>query len=523
MPTMPMRVRSRRASVLEFVVKAAITLGLLGFLLVKVDLKATVHQVTSIGLGAFALSTAIILALSLLGSIRWKVIFNVMNSPLSLWQCWRLVIIGMFFNQTLPSSIGGDAVRIWLCTQRGKTLRVGFVSVALDRLFALVAVGACVGVALPSLSAGPAALLAIFVSVMAVLGSIGLFGFDAAARWLSPLASRLVGKRFGAIAVRPVDILRDLSRVFALILRRSAAGTEVLGVSVVNQLSLGLVVYVIARALGTDLSLVNALQIFPLAMLLSMVPISLGGWGVREASMVWLFGAVGIHPQEALSISVLFGLATIAAGLPGGLLWLLDRRSDVTSGSLPAVSLGAAAGVPSDPKLVSHSTSKLSPWVTIIERQVDFGDGRVETYHAIDQSDYVAILAVTPDKRIPIVRQYRPALDRFTWELPAGMLEVGEAPETTCIRELLEETGLVGARVHPLGVLVTDSARLCNHIHSFLVETEPTPQSTTELEVRYVTLDELQTLILAGQFDLQYHVGTLGLAFLRPELMQLLK
>jgi hypothetical protein len=77
--------------------------------------------------------------------------------------------------------------------------------------------------------------------------------------------------------------------------------------------------------------------------------------------------------------------------------------------------------------------------------------------------------------------------------------------------------------VHPLGELAADSARLCNNVHSFLVEAEPTPRSIAELEVRYVTLDELQALILAGQFDLQNHVGALGLAFLRPELMRLLK
>lgn len=252
--TTPMRVPARRSGGLEFVIKAAITFGLLGFLLAKVDLKATALQVTSIGPGAFALGTAIVLVLSLLVSIRWQVTLNAMNSPLSLWHCWRLVMIGLFFNQTLPSSIGGDAVRVWLTTRLAKTLRVGFVSVALDRLFALVALGACVGVALPLLLRGPAATLAVFVTLMAVLGSIVLFGFNAAAVRLSPFASRLVGKWLGALAFLPVNILRDLSRVFGLILRRPAAGIVVLGISVVNQLSLGVVVYVIARALGTNLT-----------------------------------------------------------------------------------------------------------------------------------------------------------------------------------------------------------------------------------------------------------------------------
>jgi uncharacterized protein (TIRG00374 family) len=515
-------VLSHRSRALEFVLKAGITLGLLGFLFSKVDLTATALQIASVGAGAFMLSTAIVIVLSFLASIRWHVILHALNSPLRLWECWRLVMIGLFFNQTtLPTSIGGDANRIWLSARLIDTFRVAFVSVVLDRLFGLVALGVCVAVAVPVHLTGPAGNLEVVVSILAVLGALALFFFNRAADSLSPIASRLVRKRSAAAASLPRVILRDLSRILGFILRHPREGTAVLCISIVNQLSLGLVVYVIARGLGTDLSLTNAVLIFPLAMLLSMAPISLGGWGVREASMVWLLNTLGIHFQEALSISVLVGLVTIAAGLPGGLLWLLESKNESSPSARVAASVGAAAV--GGPRVVSSRSSRLSPWVTIVERQVEFSAGRVETYHALSQSDYIAILAVTPDKRIPIVRQYRPALERFTWELPAGMVERDEEPAATCVRELFEETGLVVARLHPLGALAADSTRLCNRVHSFLVEAEPTPMRTAELEVRYVTWDELRALILGGQFDLQYHVGALGLALLRPELMPLLK
>ena len=69
-------------------------------------------------------------------------------------------------------------------------------------------------------------------------------------------------------------------------------------------------------------------------------------------------------------------------------------------------------------------------------------DAPAELYHAVGQQDYIAIVAMTPDGKIPIVRQYRPAVEGFTWELPAGMLEQGEDAADCCRRELLEETGL---------------------------------------------------------------------------------
>ena len=74
------------------------------------------------------------------------------------------------------------------------------------------------------------------------------------------------------------------------------------------------------------------------------------------------------------------------------------------------------------PKIKARRTTKISPWVEIIEREVEFTPGAVaELYHAVGQQDYIAIVARTPDGRIPIVRQYRPALEGYTWELPAGM------------------------------------------------------------------------------------------------------
>ena len=83
------------------------------------------------------------------------------------------------------------------------------------------------------------------------------------------------------------------------------------------------------------------------------------------------------------------------------------------------------------PKINARRTIKVSPWMEIIEREVEFTHGtKPELYHAVAQQDYVAIVARTPDGHIPIVRQYRPALERFTWELPAGLVDKDETRPT---------------------------------------------------------------------------------------------
>src|SRR5271166_3297043 len=107
------------------------------------------------------------------------------------------------------------------------------------------------------------------------------------------------------------------------------------------------------------------------------------------------------------------------------------------------------------PRIRSRRTTAVSPWMSIIAREVEFSrGGAVEVYHAVEQADYIAIIAVTPGGKIPIVRQYRPALEAFVWELPAGLVDPGETPIDCCRRELLEETGLTARAIHALGETV---------------------------------------------------------------------
>lgn len=169
------------------------------------------------------------------------------------------------------------------------------------------------------------------------------------------------------------------------------------------------------------------------------------------------------------------------------------------------------------PKIRSRHTIPISPWMDVLAREVEFTPGaKPEIYHAVSQLDYLAIVAVTPDGRIPIVRQYRPAIEDFTWELPAGLLERGEEPAVASARELLEETGYPALAVHSLGLPASPcTGRLNNRVHSFFVQTGervagfvPEPGLTVALK----SPAELSALIKSGGFIQQLHLGALLLA-----------
>ena len=168
------------------------------------------------------------------------------------------------------------------------------------------------------------------------------------------------------------------------------------------------------------------------------------------------------------------------------------------------------------PKIRSRHVQTISPWMEIIAREVEFSPGQpAETYHAVGQQDYIAIVARTPDGRIPIVRQYRPAVEAFSWELPAGLVDRGEHPIAGAERELREETGYTVRTILPLGSASPCTGRLSNRVHSFFVDTgDQIPKFTPEpgVAVAQMTPAELVALIVKGEFIQQLHLGALLLA-----------
>jgi ADP-ribose pyrophosphatase len=169
------------------------------------------------------------------------------------------------------------------------------------------------------------------------------------------------------------------------------------------------------------------------------------------------------------------------------------------------------------PRIRSRQTTKVSPWMNIIAREVEFARGAPpQIYHAVDQADYVSIVALTPAGRLPLVQQYRPTLEAFTWELPCGLVDPGEDPAESCRRELLEETGFASRKIHRLGDHSPCTGRLNNRIHTFFVEAgERVAEPEPGMVVKLVTKRELARMIRAGEFVSQLHLGSLMLAELR--------
>jgi ADP-ribose pyrophosphatase len=98
-----------------------------------------------------------------------------------------------------------------------------------------------------------------------------------------------------------------------------------------------------------------------------------------------------------------------------------------------------------------------TPWFDIVAKTLA---GWEAPYYAVEANDYVTVLAATARGGVVLVRQFRPAVEDFTLELPSGHIEDGESPEDAARRELLEETGYTAGKLELLASLVPDSGRM---------------------------------------------------------------
>jgi ADP-ribose pyrophosphatase len=148
----------------------------------------------------------------------------------------------------------------------------------------------------------------------------------------------------------------------------------------------------------------------------------------------------------------------------------------------------------------------------------------VEEFFAVSQADYVNVFALTPQGLTPIVRQFRPAVETYTWELPAGTRDTGETARAAAIRELSEETGLSMLEMVKLGETYVDTARLSNRFHSFAAIAEPTRHGASErgVETRLVSAAKLRTMIERNELSLQTHVGLVFRAMTHPASVRML-
>ena len=156
-----------------------------------------------------------------------------------------------------------------------------------------------------------------------------------------------------------------------------------------------------------------------------------------------------------------------------------------------------------------------TPWFEVLAKTMKPGEA---PYYSLRLPDYAAVVAITEDQRVLAVRQYRPAVERHTIELPSGLVDPGESPAEAARRELLEETGYEAAEVEVLGPMEPDTGRLGNLIWSCVATGARRVEGRAPeegIEVLTYSFPELTRATAEGQFNHALHVAVLLVAMLK--------
>jgi uncharacterized membrane protein YbhN (UPF0104 family) len=296
--------------------KLAVTALLIALVWQGVELDAVRARLDRLSPGLLA-GAAGLVALQVLVVVtwRWSKIIAVMERPAPPAQLLRIVIIAMFFNQVLPSTVGGDGMRIWLLHRLGWGIGVSARSVILDRLLGLTAltVLSLLG-SLYLLVRMPGSAPVWAVATVSTCGIAAIVGAPLLLRLFRRLPFEPVRRNLEVVATEMGQLWRDkglMGRLFAI--------------SLLGHLMMSAAIWLIARSLGVDLGIVDGLAVLPAVILVSSLPISIAGWGVREGGMVVGLGLLAIGGSDAALVSIFFGLLLLGCGLLGGAVWLVTR------------------------------------------------------------------------------------------------------------------------------------------------------------------------------------------------------
>jgi uncharacterized membrane protein YbhN (UPF0104 family) len=250
-------------------------------------------------------------------TVRWLLLARSLGIAGGFWRFSAYYLIGMFFNLVLPTSVGGDVVRVWyLARQGGPAPATGrstaaALSVFIDRAngLAVLIVLACAAVALY-----PAHLEGWITAAVASMGAALLAGL-AVLPLLPRLRPRLAGRpRLAQV----VD-----GAVLCLGHRRLMVAVTLL--SLVVQVAGVLLTWLVARGLGLDLSLAYSCILATVVSVLTLLPVSVNGMGLREAGTAVLLAPLGVGTARAVTLGLLTFAVQAALSLTGGLCYALGR------------------------------------------------------------------------------------------------------------------------------------------------------------------------------------------------------
>lgn len=303
----------------SLILRIAITVVLVGVVMWRLDLSAFASKFSSFDPFWTAMAFLTVFAAVAVSAWKWGLILNVRGYALSYSRLIHHYFVGLFFNNVLPTTVGGDAVRAWETTRETGEVPEAMGSVVTERLIAGVALGITALLGLPFVETSSRLFMLVSVFLVIDLALVALFLLPKVAEGI---VTKLLPRRFAELretVSKTVGVVRETLKDRRLFLKVTLY-------SILFQVFVAAVNACIFEAMGVSVSLAQCIIFTPMIFTVTMLPISLSGLGVREAAYWYFFSQVGVSQVDAVVASLAFFLIVGIASLPGAPLFVINRR-----------------------------------------------------------------------------------------------------------------------------------------------------------------------------------------------------
>lgn len=288
-----------------WLVRIIITIAILTLIFRNIEFQSVKDIILQADVKLLCLAILFQLLSTLLAGYRWGKVMKKLNFGQKTEFYVRSYFKGSFFNQGLPTSIGGDAVRVLDIAGSGHRKRDAFIGVFIDRvlgLSGLLILNLAANYFLPGLLPDN---LFLMINAIVLAGLLGFISFI----YIHKIKALYKG--------RLLKYILRVSEQLNLILNNIRSISFHLSIGVLIHLFSIINIYLVGQSVGLEYDLLTMAVIVPPVILLTLIPISLAGWGIREGAMIGLFGLIGGALTNVLSMSILYGIILIIASLPG--------------------------------------------------------------------------------------------------------------------------------------------------------------------------------------------------------------
>jgi uncharacterized protein (TIRG00374 family) len=305
------------------VLKILITIGLFYYLFkTKVPLNEVIRNIKNLDMFYVIIISILFLLYYFIFSLRWNFLLKTQKINISFLRSYLYILVSFFFNNFLPSGLGMDLVRSAYAGGK-ENFEKAFGTSIMERILGMIGMMLIGVFAIFSGKAKLAKFSILYIGLIIITVLTYYLFISLKVDWIK---KRLISIKFFNLG----DSIRKFHRAFKIY--KNKRNTLLIGIcySILVQTVIIIINYFIAKGLSNPIPIFALLTYIPIITVISLIPLTINGLGLREAAYVYFFSSLSITEGEAMSLSLVFFFASVIASCVGGIVFVFLKKDIAT-------------------------------------------------------------------------------------------------------------------------------------------------------------------------------------------------